>query len=210
MKLKPNVLETFSHSTYVSLLAKMEEDKKHAFTTLLLTVLALIVFGLFAINPTLSTIASLQKQLDDDKLVQQKLSDKITNLSLLQKKYESIQTDIPTVYNALPTASSVPRFTAQIQAIAKTTLVTITQMKTSGIDLTNNTPLEENAVLGKTSIPSFTFTLSATGTSDSINQFLQQITHFDRIITLDSLSLTGSQKDNALQLDVSGKTYFKS
>jgi hypothetical protein len=60
-----NIFANLYTSKYFEKLPDFKEKKIQAFITIALTLIALSFFAIFAINPTLSTIANLQKQSED-------------------------------------------------------------------------------------------------------------------------------------------------
>src|SRR5687767_10764921 len=91
----------FSRSNLNKFILSRDEKTKNL-SAIILTFLALSFFGLFAINPTISTIVQLKKEIADNQEVNQKLEEKITNLSTLQQKYNLLQNDIPFIFSAIP------------------------------------------------------------------------------------------------------------
>ena len=108
MRLPKSYFENLSatkYREYLKLLPNMQQDTPQSFVTLLLTFAALSFFGIFAINPTLTTIADLKKQLADDTAVDQQLKTKISNLSSLQQQYNQLGSNLT---NILPEVGVVP------------------------------------------------------------------------------------------------------
>ena len=129
-KINRNLFKDIKKNKYFQLLPDFKEDRVQKITTLALTLVALSFFGLFAINPTLSTIAKLEKELSDNKFVDQKLQTKINDLSLLQQKYALIQQDLPYVYSSVPKSPEAPLVIAQIQTLAKANNLKISSFQT--------------------------------------------------------------------------------
>src|ERR1035437_6313866 len=123
------------YEKYLELIPDLKKEKAQKYITIVLTLTTAIILGLFAINPTFSTIANLQKQIDDNKFVQQKLQQKINNLSVLQQKYNNLQSDLPVVYDAVPKTTEIPLFMAEAQSIANNTSLTLTSLQTSEVSL---------------------------------------------------------------------------
>ena len=87
-KIQTNSLfKKLQQKKYFQMLPDFKEERTRKFTTLVFTLLALSFFGLFAISPTLSTIANLNKQLSDNEFVDSQLQNKINNLYTLQQDY---------------------------------------------------------------------------------------------------------------------------
>ena len=168
-------------------------------TTLVLTLVTLSAFGLFAISPTLSTIANLQKQLDDSNLVHKKLEEKIANLELLQRQYNLIERDIPLILTALPQTPNTSPLVGQLQAIALSSAVKITRIQVFQVEVSQ----------GATKNPSFVFSIGVEGASQNITNFLLLLSDFDRIITIDILSQNLQDKNGITQLELRGKAYYE-
>ncbi len=205
MKLPKSYFENLSatkYREYLKLLPNMEKENTRAFVTIGLTFAALIFFGIFAINPTLTTIAELQKELEDNQMVDQQLTAKINNLSLLQQQYNLLEKDLPVVYDAIPKTAEAPLLSAQIESLAKKHNLTITTYRIAEVQLASN-----KQKLTKTS--SFTFTLEAEGNYQNMINFSTDLAELSRIVTVESMSIGRDSKTNDLLLSLRGRQYFK-
>lgn len=177
-----------------------KEERTQKFTTIVLTVLTLSFFGIFAINPTISTIVKLRKELEDNKFVDNKLTEKINNLSSLQKKYNSLQNDMPFILAAIPQSSEVPLLAAQIQAVAKNTNVIIENFQTFEVEIQKKTSPRNYS--------SFSFALSLDGSYNDLYNFLKSLSNMQRVVSIDLISLTKKTTSSSLQLSIKGKAFF--
>ncbi len=188
---------------YLELLPDFKKEKTQRFTSLVLSLIALSFFGLFAINPTLSTIAKLQKELADDKFVDQRLQEKINNLLTLQKKYQLIQADIPVVLTSVPKDPQLPLLLGQIQSIAKKSNIALNNLQTFQVEAVNPEASQKN-------YSSFSFSISLQGNYNDLTKFLSDLVNMQRVITIDTVSINkGSEQTPALSVDILGKAYFK-
>jgi len=202
-KINRNLFKDIKKNKYFQLLPDFKEDRVQKITTLALTLVALSFFGLFAINPTLSTIAKLEKELSDNKFVDQKLQTKINDLSLLQQKYASIQQDLPYVYSSVPKSPEAPLVIAQIQTLAKANNLKISSFQTFQAEI-------EKSPTNLKKYSNFLFNLSAVGAYQDINMFISSLNSMQRIITLDMLSISKKIDDTSLlELNLKGTTFFK-
>jgi Tfp pilus assembly protein PilO len=195
------------YSKYLAFMPDLKQERTRKFTTIVLTLAASIILGIFAVSPTLSTIAGLQKQINDNMFVDQKLQQKVNNLSTLQQKYSDIQNELSIVTDAIPTSSQIPLLVAQIQTVAKNANLKLDSFQTFEVDFS------KGAVINKT-YSSFDFGLSAEGTYQQTTDFLNNLVNFQRIVTIDSILLsktTDSNTDNSnvLQLNIKGTAFFK-
>jgi len=189
---------------YLVLIPSYKAEKTQKFTTIFLTLAASIILGVFAINPTLSTIGNLQKQIDDDKFVESKLEEKINNLSILQQKYIPIQEDLPIIYNAIPKTTEMSLLIGQLQSLAKNSNIKIDTIQTFEIDNLNSPDLYGD-------YSSFDFEISAQGSYQDIKTFISNLIDFQRVITLGNISLSKAKDINSagLILNIMGTAYLK-
>jgi Tfp pilus assembly protein PilO len=201
-----NWLKNLQKNKYLQLLPDFKEEKARKFITLILTLLTLSFFGIFAIGPTLSTISKLQKELEDNRLVENKLKQKINNLSVLQQKYADLQGSLQDVYDTVPKTPEVAVFIGQIEKLTQDNNVNITNLQTFQVEAVS----KGNNVLKRYS--SFNFNLSIEGDYENISSFLDQLTNMQRIVSLDTLSINNiydRQKGAILRLSIKGTAYFK-
>ncbi|MCL5438675.1 MAG: type 4a pilus biogenesis protein PilO [Patescibacteria group bacterium] len=203
MEPRKNILKNLKDAKYLKVISNtFKQEKARAFTTIAFTLIAVSVFGLFAISPTLSTISNLRRQLADNQLVDQELTEKINNLSILQQKYNVLTNDIPIVLSAIPQSPMIPILAGQIQAIAGNSGVAIKRLQVSQVEISESKKEPINY--------SFNFSVDITGTYDNIKNFLYSLSDFDRIVTIDTISLSkSSSNENDLQLNLKAKAYFK-
>lgn len=179
----------------------LKEERVQKFTTLILTLVALSFFGLFAISPTLSTIARLQKELEDNKFIDQQLKTKINNLSSLQAKYAEIENDLPFAFSAIPKNPQAPLLTAQVHAVAKQAGVVPTSFQVYQV-------AADSKGTGPQGYTSFLFGFSGNGNFDSIERFISSIVNIERVIAINSLSISKIEAGE-LKLNFKGEVYSK-
>jgi Tfp pilus assembly protein PilO len=202
-KINRNLFKDIKKNKYFQLLPDFKEDKTQKVITLTLTLVALSFFGLFAINPTLSTIAKLEKELSDNKSVDQQLQTKINNLSILQQKYALLQEDLPYIYASIPKTPEAPTVIAQIQRLANENNLKIVSLQTFSAEI-------EKAPTNPKQYSNLIFNLSAEGTYSDIKSFITSFNSSQRIVNFDILSINKKGNENSLLiLTLKGTTFFK-
>jgi len=205
MKLPKNYFENLSRSKfreYLKLLPNMKKENTKAVTMLIFTFFALSILGVFAINPTLSTIIDLKKQLEDDTFVHQQLTIKMNNLSSLQLQYNELAGDLPVVYDAIPENAKVTYLLGQIETVAKNINVQLHFIRVTSVILGDSTQKKSQTN------SSFEFSLEGTGSYDDMLTFAEALTNFNRIVTIDTLSVLKDPKDRSLLMNIEGRGYF--
>ncbi len=186
---------------YKDILPYLKKEKNKQYFTVILTLGASIFFALFAINPTLSTITKLRKEVEDSKFVEEKLSKKINSLSSLSQQYQIIQKDIPFILDAIPQQPEAPILVAQIQSIAQDSTVNLTKLEVSPINLTSQPATESS---------SFMFELTGKSSYENLQKFTSSLINMQRIVSVDSISITKTEEiDQNLQITIKGSAYFK-
>ena len=198
-----SVLKKIKDSKYLEFLPDLKKEKTKKYSSIIFSLISLSFFGIFAINPTLSTIAKLRKELSDTKFVDEQLEKKITNLSSLQEKYNIVEKDIPIVLKAVPKNPQVPLLIGQIQAVAKDTGVEIINLQSFEVDVPGTSSDQKK-------YSAFSFSTSVQGNYENLNNFISTLSSMERVVSLDTLSINrkGNQSE-ILELNIKGMAYFK-
>lgn len=199
---KLNLFRNASVNKYMELLPDFKKERTQQFITIVFTILALSFFALFAINPTLSTIAKLKKEVKDDLFVENQLKQKIVNLGNLQKEYANVEKDIPVILQAIPNSPDAPVLIADLQGLSVADNVSLTGTQVFEVEVS-----KEDAASGYSS---FLFSVTAEGSYDNLSNFLEGLSTMRRIVTFDNISFSKtSQGSSNLVLNIKGSAYFK-
>jgi len=191
------------NNNYYNLLHNLSETRTQKIISVILTLIALILFGLFVINPTLSTIAKLRKEISDNEIVNQKLGEKISALNSLQQAYSRLEDDLLSVLGSIPTSPLVPLFIGQIQAVAKNTNIQISQLQSSQVDLFKDGEVSQKYL-------AYAFSLTGDGTYEDITKFIENITNMQRVVGIETSTINNAQNNNrSLRINIQGVVYFK-
>lgn len=204
MQIQTNSLfKNLQKKKYFEMLPDFKEERMQKFTTLVFTIVALSFFGLFAINPTLSTIANLNKQLEDNKFVDRELQSKINNLYLLQQKYNELTPDLPYVLDSFPKNPQVPLLVAELQSLARSSNIVVTGLQTLEVEVPNSSANTKKYY-------AFSFNVSASGTYENLTKFIDSVVKMQRIVSINILSLSRNTGEGpSTQLNFKGTAYFK-
>ena len=196
-------LSPAQYKEYLKLLPNLKDEKSQLYTMLGFTLAAMSIFGIFAINPTLSTIVELKKQLSDLQFVYEKLLTKNQNLSTLQTKYQYLSADLPVINDAMPMKPEIPKFIAQVNSLLTRSNLQTRTLRTYGVEIT-----PDRKVKGK-NVSSFVFSMEAEGKYEDMLTFVQTLTHINRLVTIDMITIAKDNKRGVLILNLRGREYFK-
>ncbi len=154
-----------------------------------LTFFTIAFFGMFAISPTLKTIAQLNKQIEDTEAVNSKLKSKVKDLEKAEIVYSQVLESLDLVNRVLPEKNEFERLAWQISWLAVE----------SGVEITNSS-FGEFVIVGSQDkaegkIQLISLDLSVSGSYNKIKAFLKKITEIDRLIEIETVSLTKNAAD---------------
>ena len=201
MKISKNIIK-IKDSKYLALMPDFKKEKTQKISSIVFSFFALSLLGIFAINPTLSTIAKLTKDLSDSKFVSQKLQEKISNLHSLQEEYSAIQNDIPIVMAAVPQDPQLPVLMGQLQSLAKTNNISVINIQSFEVEAISSS--EE-----KKDFSTFSFSITGGGSYENIISFISSLVNMRRVISIETFSINRDTGKQNLQFDLKGTTYFK-
>jgi len=179
-----------------------QSKKARVYTGIILSLVTIIFFVIFAIKPTLVTITQLFKQRKDQRIVADVLEKKITNLSQAQNEYLSIEPDLPIIDQALPQEPQATLLVKQIETLAHQSNVTISRLRLSEVHL-------EQTGLPKTEKQPLAFNFSAFGDYANLKIFLTSLFNLRRIVLVESFSFQKGIGENVnLSLNLTAKAWF--
>ncbi len=197
------ILKNLRQSKYLELFPALKQEKTQKFTSIILTFMALSFFGIFAINPTISTIVRLRRELTDARFTETGLTQKISNLSSLGREYQQLENDIPYVLNAVPQDPQISLLVAQIQSVAQDSGVILEGVQTFEVEvLTPKTAQKKYS--------SFSFSVTAEGGYNEVLRLIDLISTMQRVVSLDIIALNRkADQSGTTQLSLKGTAYFK-
>jgi len=197
------ILKNLRQSKYLELFPALKQEKTQKFTSIILTFMALSFFGIFAINPTISTIVRLRRELTDARFTETGLTQKISNLSSLGREYQQLENDIPYVLNAVPQDPQISLLVAQIQSVAQDSGVILEGVQTFEVEVLNPKTAQKK-------YSSFSFSVTAEGGYNEVLRLIDLISTMQRVVSLDIIALNRkADQSGTTQLSLKGTAYFK-
>ena len=181
------------------------------FLEIILSLVTISFFALFALRPTFLTIADLLKQVRTKEETIAKMDTKIRNLQTAQNVLNQESFRIPVLELSVPIFPQPQVFVRQIEGIAS-----LSQVQILGINI-DETQLKGPIVLKDqkqkttstfpTGVNSMGFSVSTTGSFQNLFSFLRNLENLRNPVGVDVLGMTLSRKEqgNVLTLVVTGK-----
>jgi Tfp pilus assembly protein PilO len=161
---------------------------------LLLSVFATAFFIFFAIRPTLTTITTLLKKIEDQKQVNVKLDTKLAQLTEASQELLKYDEDLPKIEQAIPEEAKMDQFVARIEKLATESQVSLAIQFQSfplvGTKVNLGNVKEEpktNATKEANKFVTFSFTVS--GSLQTVVKFLNGLERIDRAVSLTKMVL---------------------
>lgn len=178
------------------------------YTGLILSVFTIAFFIAFAIRPTIKTIISLNKQIEDGKYTDSQLQEKINALSIAQGELNAVKNDLPIIFTSLPDNPTIPKFLNLMERGALASTIMINSFQMQGVNLKSSTGVQTtDQVLG---VKEIDFSLNLDGSYKNFLSFLEMSRKFRRLVNIEKILLEKSREknDSGLSLSIEGKVFY--
>lgn len=174
---------------------------------ILATILLVAFFLMFAIRPTLKTIAGLLRTIDDLKSVEQALDAKINSLVQAQTNYSRIRPKLGLLDRALPSKPEVDNLVIDLEDSTARNQVEIAGLSIEGTGLDPEAWRQNPNFVEMSKIP-LGFNLSIKSSFPQAELLLSSLVHDPRLLTIQKVSLTSSGENQDLGVGLSGSAFF--
>lgn len=174
------------------------------YSPIVFSIVTMFIFGLFAVKPTISTIISLQKSIQEQKQVLEKLTTKAENLSLGKSNYQNIDpaTKIA-LNNLLPDKTDLPTLIDDLASLSNGLEASVSGLQFQPVNLVGQpVKLKKDAKLQRVD-----FTYNLQGTYPQFNEFLNRLANSKRLISVQSVTITRSG-ETGLLMSLNANAYF--
>ncbi len=200
--MNPSSKKYSKYFTYIEPVLKTPAIRTYG--SLILSIVSLIVFIVFAIKPTLTTISNLQKELEVKQKTLKALEEKSRNLTLAKTNLENIPEDTKTrLQTMLPKQAEI---SALIKTLEATTIKS--QATISAIQFQPLTIEPQVLTLKDPKVAEISFVYNIENSYPVVNQVLQNLKANPRILVIDNFSITKIADTQNLLLSVSGRAFY--
>lgn len=182
----------------------MRNKFARTYSSLIFSLITISIFSYYAIRPTVTTILSLQKSIEEQNQVLTTLKDKVNNLVSGKKNYESIPADTKAKLDGLvPDDPNLAGLINSLTFAAEDAQATISGLQFQPVEITS----KSTRLLRDAQISQVDFTLNARGDFNNLMKLISTLKRLDRLITLTTVNFA-VPPDAGLVLSVSGKAYY--
>lgn len=187
--------------TYIKPVTKIPIIRNYGSTIFTLLVMSVLIF--FAIKPTVETILVLQKKLADQEEILQKITKKANDLSSGKKNYDDLDYNIKEkISEAIPDAVGFKSVIQTLESTAKLHEASVSALQIQPLVIESK--IDDR--VGTLSEIAFTF--NTEGNYNNLVALLKDFKNVNRLISIDSLSISKTSDGTGLIMSVSGKAYY--
>lgn len=178
-------------------------------TNVILTLFTISFFAAFAIRPTALTISRLWREIKDKQQVRQQLEEKIANLEEAQSVLSQVEEDLFLLDAAIPSSFEFSRFVRIIEYLIATHRLQLNSNLYQNIELYVS---EKEASATAVAAQTHPLSIKMKGAFTDIRSFVTDLERLDRIISINSITITPSRKQQReglfdLEVGIEAQTY---
>lgn len=209
------------YKRYVKNIALIYNSRKdiRAYIELMLSISVIVIFGIFAIRPTLVTITELQKEITERETVLKALTQKVKDLDTAQQLVNQNRRTLSLVDTAVPDGPLPVLYSRQIEGLSRRDGVELFGLGAERVVITGaNTQPQPTAAPTEdlaadrypTQSDSLNFSMNLRGNYINLKTFVSDVERLRRPILIDTLRLTideGSETSDLI-LSIAGRVPF--
>lgn len=189
-------------SRYYTFIKPLTQNRLiRTYSGLIFSLISIIIFSLFALKPTISTILNLQKQIEEKQSILKDLNQKAQDLTTAKDNLNRINSEtLKKLDNLLPDKTDPSSLAEAINSLS-------TQASISAFQLQPTTLVGDPQNLSKKPLlEPIGFNFNATGSYSNLLSLLGALNRLPRLISIDSVNITPNQA--GLLMSVSAKAYY--
>lgn len=195
-------------SRYYTYIKPIVQSKKmQEYRPLIFSLVMVSFFSIFALRPTLTTIASLQKAIESQNALYNQVTEKIETIKTARNNYLAMDpVSREAIDSLIPNETALPDLINDLRSLAKVYDASISGLQFEALDL-DGKPKNLVKQPAPKEIP---FTMNLKGEYITLLQFINSLNKIDRIISVDTVTVRGSTDDEGLTMSINAKAhYFK-
>jgi len=174
------------------------------YSSAVFSIITITIFSLFAIKPTVSTIVSLQKSIEEQNQLLVNIEQKTKSLTLAKNNYDSLPNGTKdNLESLIPNYTSLPELVDSI-----TSVIGSYQASSSGIQI-EKIDLEgpPQTLIRKPETKEIAFLVNVQGSYPQLSGLLDKLSKSNRLIKIDTINFNKSE-EGSLIMSLSGKAYY--
>lgn len=175
-----------------------------SYAGLVFSMITITIFGYFAIRPTISTIISLQRSIDEQRQITEKINKKIQDIKVAKQNYDNLgQKTLDNLNAQLPTSPEVAQIIENLNILANQNQATVSGFQFQPIQY----PSKSRTIPASPKIKEMVFNFNIQGSFPQVSKTLEDFTNTDRLISVDSVNINKTE-ERILIMTVNAKAYY--
>jgi Tfp pilus assembly protein PilO len=177
-------------------------------TALLLTIFTTIFFAVFAIRPTLITIAELLRKIEDQRDTRAEMMKKVAALNTASQEYEAASATIARLNQAVPDTDQVAPLLKMVEGTAAQNNTAITSLDVEEYSYAPPVPVS------KSTPQELKIDLNQMADYASLREYIRNLFYIPRLMAVDTISLStdseggNEQPASQLNLTIGSRTFI--
>jgi len=193
------------YSRYYTFIRPITKNKYvKTYSSLSFSLIAIMIFGIFAIKPTVETILVLQTNIQQQQQIDNSLLQKEQDLSNATKNLNKIDPAVrQDIDNLLPSKTDITTLASNIGVIVQSHDATVSGLQFQSTDLNGQPP----KISATPVIKEISFTLNIAGDYSKLLEALDSLIRAPRLISVDSVNINETA-ENTLVMSISARSFF--
>lgn len=198
-------MDSKRYSRYYTFIKPVIKNKQvQTYSPLVFSLISIMVFGLFAIKPTVSTILALQKSIKQEQDILDQLTKKEYAISQGTNNFNKIPpTTLAKIDTLLPNRTAITDLTNDLVTIANANQASMSALQFQPINLVG----QPQTLSAHPSQEEILFTINIQGDYPKITKLINDLNNSDRMIVIDSVNLTQGS-DNPLVATINARSFY--
>jgi Tfp pilus assembly protein PilO len=174
------------------------------YSSFIFSLITITIFSIFAIRPTISTIISLQKGIEEQNQTLDKIKGKSDQLTLAKQNYEALDnTSKQNIRSLIPESTSLPELLNVLS-----NLIILNQASSSGIQV-ESVDLENTSgtLSKKPTLKEVQFSINIQGSYEKLSTILDRMGKLSRLVKVQTANFN-QPTEGSLILSITGKAFY--
>lgn len=178
--------------------------KVRSYSPIIFSIFTMMLFGFFAIRPTIGTIIGLQKGIEEQKQILATLETKSDNLVLGNTNLQNIDEETrQKIDRLLPTYTDAPSLISALTTLAEQVDASISGLQVEAVELVG----PPTGFVAKEQLQELTFTFNISGNYLNFREALRAMTEFNRLLNINSIIISRTP-DGIQVMSINAKAFF--
>ena len=193
------------YSRYYTFIRPIAKNKYvRTYSSIAFSLVAIMLFAVFAIKPTVTTILVLEQNITEQRGIADQLKEKAQNLSQGKQNFEKIDSDTVSEMDALlPAKTDVTSISESIASVVRAHEASVSGIQFQPTDLSG----QPNKLSATPSLNEVSLVLNVSGTYENALAVLNSLTNSSRLVRVDSVTMS-QVSNNQITMSIALRSFY--